>query len=89
MSLSVEKTREIIGKFAQGNNDTASAPVQIAMLTERLTQLNEHFKQHKKDHHSRRGLLKLVGRRRKLLKYLHKRDPQGYRQLITKLGIRG
>ena len=88
MSLSTQEKHEIIAKFAQNKGDTASPQVQIALLTERLKQLNEHFKGHAKDHHSRRGLLKLVGQRRKLLRYLNNSKPAKYQELIKELGLR-
>ncbi|MBC61242.1 MAG: 30S ribosomal protein S15 [Zetaproteobacteria bacterium] len=88
MSLSKEETAKIIKDYQMHSNDTASPQVQIAMLSHRLTQLNEHFKTNKKDHHSRRGLMKLVGRRRKLLSYLNKNNADEYKTLISKLGIR-
>ena len=79
---------EIIAKYAQHEGDTGSPEVQIAILTERITELTEHLKVNQKDHHSRRGLLKMVGQRRGLLNYLKKTDLDGYRALIEKLGIR-
>ncbi len=88
MALAKVQKAEIIEKFATKTGDTASPQVQIALLTNRLTQLNEHFKAHKKDHHSRLGLLKLVGQRRRLLKYLRNKDHGAYRSLIEQLGIR-
>ena len=88
MSLSKEQTAEITQKFGAHQGDSGSTKVQIALLTERLKQLNEHFKGHKKDHHSRRGLLKLVGRRRRLLDYLHNTDLDAYKNLIGELGLR-
>ena len=88
MTLAKAQTAEIIQKFALKAGDTASPQVQIALLTTRLQTLNEHFKTHKKDHHSRLGLLKLVGRRRRLLKYLRNKDHEAYRTLIGQLGIR-
>ena len=78
----------IVEKFRQHETDTGSPEVQVALLTERITQLTEHFKTHKKDHHSRRGLLMLVGQRRRLLGYLQKNDLEGYRELIRELGLR-
>ena len=78
----------IIDKFRTHEGDTGSPEVQIALLSERITQLTEHFKTHKKDHHSRRGLLKLVGQRRRLLDYLKSKDTARYRKLIDGLGIR-
>lgn len=79
---------ETIKKYAKSEKDTGSTPVQIALLTERINHLTEHFKTHKKDHHSRRGLLKLVGQRRRLLDYFKKKDLKEYRELIKSLGIR-
>jgi len=83
-----EKKAEIIKKFGTHENDTGSSEVQIALLTHRIIYLTEHFKTHKKDHHSRRGLLKLVGQRRRLLNYLRSKNVDGYRALIQELGIR-
>ena len=83
-----EMKQEIIGKFKLHDTDTGSPEVQIALLTERINHLNEHLKIHKKDHHSRRGLLKMVGHRRGLLKYLYKNDIDRYREVITILYIR-
>ena len=87
MTIKFDKT-ETMAKVAQGNGDTGSPEVQIAVLTHRLKYLNEHFDKHKKDHHSRRGLLKLVGRRRKLLKYLNSKSPERFTKLVSDLGIR-
>ncbi len=84
-----EKKHEIIGKYQASENDTGSPEVQIAILTHRIFELTDHLKRHPKDHHSRRGLLKLVGKRRSLLRYLRKKDLERYRDLITDLGIRG
>ncbi len=81
--------QQIIKEFARHEGDTGSPEVQIALLTKRIKHLTEHFKTHKKDHSSRRGLLKLVGRRRRLLEYLKRHDYEGYRKLISELGIRG
>ena len=78
----------IINEFGLHESDTGSAQVQIALLTDRISHLTEHLKVHKHDEHSRRGLLKMVGRRRRLLKYLNNKDPQLYRDLIAKLGLR-
>jgi small subunit ribosomal protein S15 len=86
--LVTEKKQEIIGKFKLHDSDTGSPEVQIAILTERITYLTEHFKVHKKDHHSRRGLLKIVGQRRRLLDYVKKKDDARYKSIIEKLGIR-
>ena len=88
MGLSKEKKLELIKKYGKDDKDTGDTAVQIAMLTERINELTEHFKIHKKDHHSRRGLLKLVGQRRRLLDYLIRKDLQQYRDLIKELGIR-
>ncbi|MBP1751963.1 MAG: rpsO [Geobacteraceae bacterium] len=86
--LVTAKKQEIIDTFKLHDNDTGSPEVQIAILTERIIYLTEHFKVHKKDHHSRRGLLKIVGQRRRLLDYLKKKDIERYRTIIGKLGIR-
>lgn len=88
MALDRNAKREIIDKFKLHDNDTGSPEVQIALLTFRIDYLNGHFKIHKKDHHSRRGLLKLVGRRRKLLKYLKDYNLKKYKEIIDKLGLR-
>ena len=88
MTLEKEKKEGIIGSYRTHDTDTGSPEVQIALFTERINQLTEHFKIHKKDHHSRRGLLKLVGHRRRLLDYLKKKNIQRYRDIIEKLGIR-
>lgn len=82
------KKQEIIKEHGRHEGDTGSPEVQIALLTERINSLTGHLKTHKKDHHSRRGLLKMVGRRRNLLAYLKDRDLEGYRALIAKLGLR-
>ncbi|MBN2645325.1 MAG: 30S ribosomal protein S15 [Desulfuromonadaceae bacterium] len=86
--LATEKKQEIIKEFQSKEGDTGSPEVQVALLTERITYLTEHFRTHKKDHHSRRGLLKLVGQRRRLLDYLKSKDVERYRGLIERLGIR-
>jgi small subunit ribosomal protein S15 len=83
-----EKKKDIIEGFKQHSRDTGSADVQIALLTERINGLSGHFKAHKKDHHSRRGLLSLVGRRRRLLIYLKKKDPKKYSEITQKLSLR-
>ena len=88
MSLARETKSEVINNFKKHDSDTGSPEVQIALLTERINLLTEHFKTHKKDHTSRRGLLKMVGQRRRLLEYLKKKDIEGYRKLIERLGIR-
>ena len=86
--LVTERKREIINTHRKHESDTGSPEVQIAILTERIIYLTEHFKVHKKDHHSRRGLLKMVGQRRRLLDYLKSRDTDRYKAIIEKLGIR-
>ena len=88
MVLAPEVKKEIIDRFKLSEKDTGSPEVQIALLSNRIKYLTEHFKVHKKDHHSRRGLLKLVGQRRRLLNYLKKRDVERYRTVINELGIR-
>ncbi|UCF84783.1 MAG: 30S ribosomal protein S15 [Desulfobacteraceae bacterium] len=88
MVLTPETKKEIIDQFQVNEKDTGSPEVQIALLSSRIKYLTEHFKVHKKDHHSRRGLLKLVGQRRRLLNYLKKRDAERYRTVIKELGIR-
>ena len=88
MVLTPEAKKEIIDRFKLSENDTGSPEVQIALLSSRIKYLTDHFKVHKKDHHSRRGLLKLVGQRRRLLNYLKKRDMDKYRTVIKALGIR-
>jgi small subunit ribosomal protein S15 len=88
VTLQVEQKQEIIEKYGHNAKDTGSSEVQVALLTARITYLTEHFQTHKKDHHSRRGLLKLVGQRRRLLNYMKSRDIDNYRTLIKQLGIR-
>ncbi|HHU51617.1 MAG TPA: 30S ribosomal protein S15 [Firmicutes bacterium] len=88
MALNQETKRQIIEKYQTHEGDTGSPEVQIAILTERINYLTEHLKIHKKDHHSRRGLLKMVGQRRGLLNYLSKKDIQRYRAIIDRLGLR-
>ncbi len=88
MSLEKEQKRKIIEEFKLSENDTGSPEVQIALLTSRINNLTEHFKMHKKDFNSRRGLLKLIGQRRRLLNYLQKKDMNRYNNLIQKLGLR-
>ncbi len=88
MAQSTVKTQEIIAKYATHENDTGSPEVQVALLSDRITYLTDHFKAHSKDHHSRRGLLKMVGQRRSLLQYLKNKDVNRYRDLIQRLGIR-
>ncbi|MBQ7016443.1 MAG: 30S ribosomal protein S15 [Firmicutes bacterium] len=86
--MTKERKLELIKEFGRNEGDTGSPEVQIALLTERITHLTDHLKSHQKDHHSRRGLLMLVGQRRGLLNYLKSKDIEGYRALIEKLGIR-
>lgn len=88
MPLTKEKTAEIIAEFGKDAKDSGSAEVQVAILTQRIKDLTAHLKIHEKDHHTRRGLLMLVGKRRRLLTYIKKRDVGQYRELIAKLGIR-
>lgn len=88
MSITAERKQELIKEYAKGNGDTGSPEVQVALLTERIVNLTEHFKTHKHDNHSRRGLLKLVSQRRSLLDYVRARDEARYRDLISRLGIR-
>jgi small subunit ribosomal protein S15 len=88
MAITQERKNEIINEYKVHDSDTGSPEVQIAVLTEEITKLNEHLRVHKKDHHSRRGLLKMVGKRRNLLNYLRNKDVTRYRELIKKLGLR-
>lgn len=88
MPLSVEQKQDIIKEYARGNADTGSPEVQVALLSARISELTEHFGTHKKDHHSRRGLLKLVNQRRQLLDYLKRKDADRYQDVITRLGLR-
>lgn len=88
MAITQERKNEIINEYKVHDKDTGSPEVQIAVLTEEINTLNEHLRIHKKDHHSRRGLLKMVGRRRNLLTYLRNKDVTRYRELIQKLGLR-
>jgi small subunit ribosomal protein S15 len=88
MSITAERKTALISEHARGDNDTGSAEVQVAILSERITNLTEHFKTHKKDNHSRRGLLKLVSTRRSLLDHLKKSDQARYQTLIERLGLR-
>ena len=88
MAISQQRKDELIKEYRVHETDTGSPEVQIAVLTAEITALNEHLREHKKDHHSRRGLLKMVGRRRNLLNYLRSKDMQRYRELIKSLGIR-
>jgi small subunit ribosomal protein S15 len=88
VGLYAEQKKEILGKFGVHPTDTGSPEIQVALLSERIKYLTEHFKTHQKDHHSRRGLLKLVGQRKRMLSYLRKKDAERYRTLIQELGIR-
>ncbi len=88
MTMSAEKRRQVISEYRLGEKDAGSTEVQVALLTHRINELNEHLKVHRKDHASRRGLLMMVGRRSALLKYLSRNDEQRYRQLIQRLGLR-
>jgi len=88
MGLTKEKKSELIGKYGRADGDTGSAEVQIALLTERINELTEHLRTHVKDHHSRRGLLMMVGKRRRLLRYLERADLDRYRTVVSDLGLR-
>jgi small subunit ribosomal protein S15 len=88
MTLTAEDKREIVQRFGKAENDTGATEVQVALLTRRINELTEHLRTHRQDHHSRRGLLMLVGRRRRFLNYLQKKDLEGYRALIRELGLR-
>jgi small subunit ribosomal protein S15 len=88
MTLTAERKRELAAQFGASETDTGSTKVQIAQLTERINQLTDHLRQHAGDHHSRRGLLMLVGRRRRFLNYLQRTDLEGYRELVKALGLR-
>ena len=88
MTLQRERKTDVIGSYRTHDSDTGSPEVQVALLSDRISYLTEHFKEHAKDHHSRRGLLKLVGQRRRLLDYLKRKDSKRYTELIQRLGIR-
>ena len=88
MSLSSEAKQSVVAEFARSEGDTGSPEVQVALLSKRISELTEHFGEHKKDHHSRQGLLKMVNKRRKLLDYLKSKDQDRYRELISRLGLR-
>jgi small subunit ribosomal protein S15 len=88
MTLTQEKKRELVSQFGKSETDTGATEVQIALLTARINDLTEHLRSHKKDHHSRRGLLMLVGRRRRLLEYLRRSELERYRALVRELGLR-
>jgi small subunit ribosomal protein S15 len=87
-AMTADEKREIISRFGKSENDTGATEVQIALLTRRINHLTEHLREHKHDHHSRRGLLMLVGQRRRFLNYLQKKDLEGYRKLVRELGLR-
>ena len=88
MTLTADTKRDIVAKHGRGDEDTGSTEVQVALLTARINGLTEHLREHRKDHHSRRGLLMLVGQRRRLLNYMQRNDLEGYRSLIRELGLR-
>ena len=88
LSITNERTAELIAEYGKDANDSGNVEVQVAILTERIRNLTEHLKVHKKDNHTRRGLMKLIGKRRGLLKYIKKRDIEQYRSLVKRLGIR-
>jgi small subunit ribosomal protein S15 len=88
MTVTAERKKELVARFGKGEGDTGTPEVQIALLTERINDLTEHLREHKKDHHSRRGLLMLVGQRRRLLRYLQRKDVERYRALVAELGLR-
>ena len=88
MPLSTDVKSEVVNEFKRGDNDTGSTEVQVALLTKRINHLTGHFQDHKHDHHSRQGLLRMVSQRRKLLDYLKKKDLERYRELIAQLGLR-
>ncbi len=88
MSLTKDKKAELVGQFGKTDGDTGSPEVQVALLTARINELTDHLRSHKKDHHSRRGLLMMVGRRRRLLRYLQRKDVERYRAIVAELGLR-
>jgi small subunit ribosomal protein S15 len=88
MTMTTERKQELVARFGQGDGDTGRTEVQVALMTERINELTEHLRGHVKDHHSRRGLLKLVGRRRRLLNYLQRDDLERYRAVVKELGLR-
>ena len=87
-AMTADEKREIVQRFGKDENDTGATQVQVALLTKRINHLTEHLREHKHDHHSRRGLLMLVGQRRRFLNYLQKKDLEGYRTLVRELGLR-
>ena len=88
MTLTKDRKAELVGKYGRGERDTGSPEVQVALMTERINELTDHLRTHSKDHHSRRGLLMLVGKRRRLLRYLEQHDVERYRALVADLGLR-
>jgi small subunit ribosomal protein S15 len=88
MSVTAQRKQELVAKFGKSEGDTGTAEVQIALLTERINDLTQHLRAHSKDHHSRRGLLMLVGQRRRLLRYLQRKDIERYRAIVSELGLR-
>jgi small subunit ribosomal protein S15 len=88
MTVTAERKRELVSRFGRTESDTGATEVQVALLTDRINDLTEHLRTHSKDHHSRRGLLKMVGRRRRLLQYLQRADLERYRELVRELGLR-
>ncbi|MFA5595399.1 MAG: 30S ribosomal protein S15 [Trueperaceae bacterium] len=88
MSLTADQKTEIVSKYGKDGQDTGSSAVQVALLTKRIEELSQHLQSHKKDHHSRRGLLMMVGKRKRLLSYIEKTDYEGYKELIASLGLR-
>ena len=88
MTLTADKKREIVAEYGRAEADTGSTEVQVALLTARINELTEHLREHRKDHHSRRGLLMLVGKRRRMLRYLERTDLERYRALVAELGLR-
>jgi small subunit ribosomal protein S15 len=88
MTITAEEKQELVSRFGKSETDTGATEVQVALLTHRINHLTEHLREHKHDHHSRRGLLMLVGRRRRFLNYMQKKDLEGYRSLIRELGLR-
>jgi small subunit ribosomal protein S15 len=88
MTVTAERKRELVSRFGRGESDTGTTEVQVALLTDRINDLTEHLRSHSKDHHSRRGLLKMVGRRRRLLRYLQRSNVERYRELVRELGLR-
>jgi small subunit ribosomal protein S15 len=88
MTITAQRKRELVSRFGASESDTGATQVQVALLTDRINDLTEHLRTHSKDHHSRRGLLQMVGRRRRLLRYLQRTDLEGYRTLVRELGLR-